>query len=284
VLRPGSLKDDRWSALRCLVTRRRFLGLLGVAGLGAYAGARAGALAGALADALAPASTVPDNFYVRTAESLQPIFDRDTYRLVVDGLVRRPLSFAYGQLLRLPSERQTCDFRCIEGWGVDDVPWEGIQLRTLLRMTRPLADARFVTFHCLGETYEESLSLEQAELSHALLAYCMYGHPLPPEHGSPLRLVFPRMLGYKSAKWVTRLEFRAERDRGYWERLGAPVDPWVEDPDPCSAGGFGGCRSCRLEAWLDEWKRRRAAAIPTPGRAPLTAGTAQAGLDSTGAP
>jgi DMSO/TMAO reductase YedYZ molybdopterin-dependent catalytic subunit len=198
---------------------------------------------------------------------------------VVDGLVRRPLSFTYRQLLGLPSARQTCDFQCIEGWSVDDVPWEGIQLRTLLRMARPLADARFVTFHCLGDMYEESLTLEQAELPHALLAYCMYGHPLPPERGSPLRLVFPRMLGYKGAKWVTRVEFRAGRDRGYWESFGAPLDPWVEDPDPCSAGGFGGCRSCRLEAWLDEGKRRRAAAIPMPTKTSLAAETAQAGQD-----
>jgi len=122
---------------------------------------------------------------VRTVESPQPTFDRHTYRLVVDGLVRHPRSFTYPQLLWLPSARQTCDFRCIEGWGVDDVPREGIHLRTLMKLTRPLANARFITFHCLGDMYRESLSLDQAELPYALLAYCMYGHPLLPERGSP---------------------------------------------------------------------------------------------------
>ena len=217
------------------VTRRRFLGLIGISGLGAYAGAHAWSL--------------PEGFYERTVESPLPVFDPRTYRLVVDGLVQRPLSFTYRQLLWLPSSRQTCDFRCIEGWGVDDVPWQGVRLTTLMALARPLHDARFVTFHCLGDTYQESLSMEQARLSNALLASCMYDHPLLPERGSPLRLVFPRMLGYKGAKWVTGLEFRSERDLGYWETMGAPVDPWVQNQQPCSACGPGRGPSYRPWFW-----------------------------------
>ena len=271
--RPGWLNDDLRAAMRGPVTRRRFLSLVGVAGLGAYASA----YASAHARGNCHACTVPDNFYVNTVESPEPTFDPDTYRLVVDGLVRRPLTFNYRQLLSLPSSRQTCDFRCVEGWHVDDVPWEGTQLRTLLRMARPLADAHFVTFHCLDDVYTESLSLEQAQVPHALLAYCMYGHPLPPEHGSPLRLVFPMMVGYKSPKWVTRVEFRAERDLGTWSWFG--VDPWVEDPQPCSTNGVGGCGSCRAEALLDQRKRQRTAATPTPTKSSLSGETTQAGLD-----
>ena len=263
MLNPGWLNNELWSAMRCPIARRRFLGLLGVAGLGAYVSAHAW--------------SIPDNFHERTVESPRPTFDRDTYRLAVSGLVRRPLNFTYRQLLILPSSRQTCDFRCIEGWGVDDVPWEGIQLRTLMTMARPLADARFVTFHCLDNVYSESLSLEQAGMSHALLAYCMYGHPLPAEHGSPLRLVFPRMLGYKSAKWVTRVEFRAEQDYGYWEGLGAPLDAWVQNQQPCSASGFGGCGSCRLEAWREQIRHWRTIATPTSPKTSLPAETIQGG-------
>jgi DMSO/TMAO reductase YedYZ molybdopterin-dependent catalytic subunit len=206
---------------------------------------------------------MPDNFYVRTEESPLPAFDPRTYRLVVDGLVSRPLAFTYRHLLWLPSSRQRCNFLCIEGWGVDDVPWEGVKLGTLMRLARPLEEARFVTFHCLGGVYQESLSLEQAELPNALLAYRMYGCPLPPERGSPLRLVFPRMLGYKGAKWVTRVEFRSERDLGYWERFGANVNPWVEDEQPCSNGGPGSAPWCGPRA-LQDRTGRRVTATPTP--------------------
>jgi len=211
------------------MARRAFLSLLGLAGLAACV------------DDEPPSppppggktSTPPDDFRERTVESLRPQFDPNTYRLVVNGLVRTPLSFTYSDVLALPSVSHTCDFRCVEGWGVADVPWEGVELRTLAAMAGPTAEARFVTFHCLGDTYRESLSLEQAELSSALLAYRVYGHDLPPERGSPLRLVFPRMLGYKGAKWLARVEFRSERDTGYWEQFGYPDDAWVEDEQPC---------------------------------------------------
>lgn len=234
----GWSKDNLLPATQRPLTRRHFLGLLGLAGLGAFANTH-------------NPWGLPDEFYERTVESPRPVFDPRTYRLIVDGLVRRPLNFTYHRLVLLPSTRQTCDFLCIERWGVDDVPWQGVSLRTLMRMAQPSQEARFVTFHCLGDTYRESLTLEQAQLANALLAYRMYGHPLPPEHGSPLRLVFPRMLGYKSAKWVTRVEFRAERDLGYWESLGFPLDPWVEDEQPCSEQGPGRNLGCRPGPWFD---------------------------------
>lgn len=218
------------AALRRPLTRRGFIALLAIAGLGACVDEETPSIS-------EETSIVPAPFYERTVEKPRPVFDPDTYRLVVDGLVRSPLSLTYPELLALPSTSQTCDFRCVEGWGVDDVPWEGVQLRNLIEMAQPLAEARFVTFHCLGDLYQESLSMEQADLPIVLLAYRMYGQPLPPEHGSPLRVVFPRMLGYKGAKWVTRIELRAERDLGYWEGYGYSPDAWVQDEQPCGGDG-----------------------------------------------
>jgi len=196
------------------MARRTFLFLIGLTGLAACVGDEA--------------PSPPTGFLERTAESPRPGFDPDAYRLAVDGLVQTPLSFTYDDVLSLPSAAHTCDFRCVEGWGVDDVPWEGVELRTLTAMAEPAAEAQFVTFHCLGDVYRETLSLEQTELPIALLAYRMHGQPLPPERGAPLRLVVPSMFGYKGAKWVTRVEFRAERDMGYWEQFGYPPDAWIE--------------------------------------------------------
>jgi len=223
----GRRYHDLRDAMRRPMARRAFLSLLGLAGLAACVGDE---------HPNPPSDETPTtagDFRERTVESPRPQFDPNTYRLVVNGLVRTPLSFKYSELLSLPSVSHTCDFRCVEGWGVADVPWEGVELRTLTAMAGLAAEARFVTFHCLGDTYRESLLLEQAELSTALLAYRVYGHDLPPERGSPLRLVFPRMLGYKGAKWVTRVEFRSERDTGYWEQFGYPDDAWVDDEQPC---------------------------------------------------
>jgi DMSO/TMAO reductase YedYZ molybdopterin-dependent catalytic subunit len=217
------------------MARRAFLSLLGLAGLTACVGEKTtGPSDGGTPTSPGNQSSTPSgDFRENTIESPRPVFDPDTYRLVVDGLVRTPLTFTYSELLALPSVSHTCDFRCVEGWGVSDVPWEGVEVRTLMAMAGPTAEAQFVTFHCLSDSYRESLSLEQAELPTALLAYRVYGRDLPPERGSPLRLVFPRMFGYKGAKWVTRIEFRSERDTGYWEQFGYSDDAWVEDEQPC---------------------------------------------------
>jgi DMSO/TMAO reductase YedYZ molybdopterin-dependent catalytic subunit len=41
-----------------------------------------------------------------------------------------------------------------------------------------------------------------------------------PEHGGPLRLIVPKLYAWKSAKWVTGLEFLAQDRLGFWEKNG----------------------------------------------------------------
>jgi len=51
------------------------------------------------------------------------------------------------------------------------------------------------------------------------------------DHGGPVRLIVPRLYFWKSAKWVTGLEF-TERDKpGFWESSGYHNhgDPWKEE-------------------------------------------------------
>jgi DMSO/TMAO reductase YedYZ molybdopterin-dependent catalytic subunit len=162
-----------------------------------------------------------------TVEKPVPPFDPAAYRLVIDGLVERPLSLSYEELRALPAVRQVSDFHCVEGWGVDGVLWDGVRLQTIFDMVRPTQTAEFVTFHSLGGIYRDSLTLHQAGLPDALVAYDMDGAPLSPDHGLPLRVVMPRMFGYKGAKWLTRIEFRDGRDIGYWEERGWRLDAWI---------------------------------------------------------
>jgi DMSO/TMAO reductase YedYZ molybdopterin-dependent catalytic subunit len=166
-------------------------------------------------------------FRINTVEAKPPNFDPSAYRLVVDGLVEHPLSLTYDELLALPSVRQVSDFHCVEGWGVRDVRWEGVRLRTILDKVVPKPQAGFITFYSLDGVYTESLSLGQASLPDALLAYRMYEQPLSPDHGHPLRFIMPKMYGYKGAKYLYRLEFAAGQVTGYWEQRGWQVDGWI---------------------------------------------------------
>jgi DMSO/TMAO reductase YedYZ molybdopterin-dependent catalytic subunit len=92
---------------------------------------------------------------------------------------------------------------------------------------QPQARAGGVQFTSAEIPYVDSLTLKQASLHDVLLAYEMDGKPLPREHGAPVRLVMPEMYGYKSVKWVSRIELVPQATDGYWEVLGYDRDAWV---------------------------------------------------------
>lgn len=198
---------------RRLLSRARFLGLLA-----------GGAAVGALSTRV---FGLVDGWRENTVEESRPVFDPETYRLTVDGLVARPLSLDYGALRALPAVRQVSDFHCVEGWMVPDVRWDGVLFQSLAELVGPLPDARYVTFHSLGGVYRDSLSLTQARLPGVLIAYDLDGEPLSRVRGAPARLVMPRMFGYKGPKWLTRVEFRDRQDLGYWQQRGWRVDAWI---------------------------------------------------------
>lgn len=157
------------------------------------------------------------------------------YRLRVDGLVQRPLSLTVADLRSLPATRLTRDFQCVTGWEVANVQWVGVRLTDLAEragMTPPGAAFRFTSF---DGVYTESLTLEQARQTGAIVAYSMLGAPVTREHGGPVRLYVPGMFGYKSIKWLSRVELVARAEPGYWERNGYPVNAWISGHAPARA-------------------------------------------------
>lgn len=204
----------RGTTRRSGLSRARFLGLLA-------GGAGAGWLG------LQAWGGLVSGWRINTVENPTPAFDPQSFRLTIDGLVERPLTLSYDELRALPAVRQISDFHCVEGWGVDDVRWDGVRMQSIAELVRPTEDAKFVTFHSLAGVYRDSLSLQQSMLPDVLLAYDLDGLPLTPAHGLPLRLVMPRMFGYKGSKWLTRVEYRSAQDIGYWEQRGWRVDAWL---------------------------------------------------------
>jgi len=156
-----------------------------------------------------------------------PRFDRLRWRLKIDGLLARPQSLSYDDLLALPSAEQVSDFHCVTGWSVRDVHWRGVRFEDLLAEAAPTEEAHVLRFVSAESPYEDSLTLEQAYLADAMLAYEMDGRPLKREHGAPARVVIPEMYGYKNVKWVERIEVVARPADGFWEGLGYDRDAWV---------------------------------------------------------
>ncbi|NLT34477.1 MAG: sulfite oxidase-like oxidoreductase [Gaiellales bacterium] len=155
--------------------------------------------------------------------------DRSSWVLRVTGLVDPPLRFSLEDILALPATSQVSDIHCVTTWSMLDTHWMGVQIADLLAGTRILPTARHVLVHG-DRAWTTNLPLEELLRDDVLAAYEYEGSPLSDEHGGPVRLVVPRLYFWKSAKWMTEIEFMAERRLGYWESVGYHElgDPWKE--------------------------------------------------------
>ena len=152
------------------------------------------------------------------------------WQIAVTGLVEKPRVFDIDELARLlPLEERLYRFRCVEAWAMA-VPWTGIPMRDFIALVRPLSAARFARFVTYLQPeiaanqnpgkgpwpYSEGLSLAEAMNELTLLGTGIYGHPLPKQHGAPLRLVVPWKYGFKSIKSIVQIEFTAARPATFW--------------------------------------------------------------------
>ena len=95
------------------------------------------------------------------------------------------------------------------------------------KAAKPTPDARLVLVHSYGG-YTTNIALSALMDNDVLFAYNHDGKPLEPDHGGPIRPVVPKRYGWKSAKWVNRLEFLSTDTPGFWEDRGYHMegDPW----------------------------------------------------------
>lgn len=205
---------DQEKESKSILSRRRFL---------IYLGIFFGIIIGVLSILRSIGIKTINSFRIRSVEQV-PKFDPEAWKLTVEGLVNSPLVITYNELLNLESEEQISDFHCVEGWSVDAVKWKGIRLKVLFNKTGLKPEAAFVTFHSASGLYSDSLSLKEAMEPQVMLAYMLNDEQLPEEQGKPLRLVMPRMFGYKSVKWVNRITLTQIQEVGYWESLGYNID------------------------------------------------------------
>lgn len=152
---------------------------------------------------------------------------RRPIEVTVAGLVRRPRVFSAGDLSGLRQTRVVRDFQCVTGWRVPSVAWSGVALPDLLDAVRVAPGAGAVRFTSYDGAYSESLTLEQARRRDVLVATGLQDEPISAAHGGPVRLAVLPMYGYKSLKWLDRIEVTASVQPGYWEHRGYDVDGWV---------------------------------------------------------
>jgi DMSO/TMAO reductase YedYZ molybdopterin-dependent catalytic subunit len=132
------------------------------------------------------------------------------WRLPVEGLVASRSELSLETLERLPSRTQVTQHNCEQGWSAI-AEWTGVSLAHVLREVRTLPQARYVVFYTI-DGWWDSLDMFDALHPQTLLAYGMNGGALPVRHGAPVRLRVERQLGYKSLKYVSRMELTDRLD------------------------------------------------------------------------
>jgi DMSO/TMAO reductase YedYZ molybdopterin-dependent catalytic subunit len=162
-----------------------------------------------------------DFFRIDTALTV-PQVDPADWALEIRGLVDRPVTLTYAELMAMPQVEADITLTCVSnevgGDLIGNARWQGVPLAGLLERAGPRPEAtqvlgRSVDGFTAGFPTEVALDGRQA-----LLAVAMNGEPLPRRHGFPARLVVPGLYGYVSAtKWLAAIELtRFEEVDGYW--------------------------------------------------------------------
>ncbi|MGB8536072.1 MAG: molybdopterin-dependent oxidoreductase [Acidobacteriaceae bacterium] len=125
------------------------------------------------------------------------------WRLYVDGLVARPMSFSLADLKSLPSRTNITQLTCEEGWSYI-AAWTGVPLALILNLVGASAKAKWIVFYPFNDFWG-SIDIVEALHPQTLLAHGMNGEDLTPDHGAPIRLRIPRQLGYKNLRYIARI-------------------------------------------------------------------------------
>jgi DMSO/TMAO reductase YedYZ molybdopterin-dependent catalytic subunit len=159
-----------------------------------------------------------------------PRFDPKTWSFRVFGKVLNEIRLSWDEFQALPLITVVADMHCVTTWSRLDQRWEGVPFSKIVELAKPLPDAKFVIAHS-EQGFTANTPIEFCLRDDCLIALRANGEPLTPEHGSPARLVVPRLYAWKSAKWLRGIEFRSTDSAGFWERNGYHNrgDPWKEE-------------------------------------------------------
>jgi sulfoxide reductase catalytic subunit YedY len=173
------------------------------------------------------------------------------WSISIGGMVAKPRTIDIDDLLKqVQLEQRVYRHRCVETWAMT-VPWTGFPLSQLVKLADPLGSAKYVEFQTVQDPkampgldsplypwpYIEGVTMAEAANDLAFISTGMYGKPLPPQDGGPIRLTLPWKYGFKSAKALVKVSFTDKRPLNFWQALApdeygfwANVNPAVSHP------------------------------------------------------
>ena len=178
---------------------------------------------------MTPFVTPNADFYRIDTAVIVPQVTAEEWTLSFDGMVRRPFTITYAELLEMPMVERDVTIMCVSnpigGDLIGTARWLGTPLLPLLERAgiEPGADQLFSTSI---DGWTCSTPLDGLAEREPLLAIAMNGEPLPIEHGFPVRMIIPGLYGFISAtKWVTQITATTyAADPAYWTVRGWATD------------------------------------------------------------
>jgi sulfoxide reductase catalytic subunit YedY len=182
-------------------------------------------------------------------EAAQALHQRP-WSIELAGMLPKPRTIGLDDLLKQAQlEERVYRHRCVEAWAMT-VPWTGFPLSQLVKLAEPLGSAKYVVFQTIQDKtmpglgapyypfpYTEGVTMDEANNDLAFMVTGLYGKPVPPQNGGPIRLALPWKYGFKSAKAIIKVTFTDQRPHTFWEAIQpseygfwANVNPEISHP------------------------------------------------------
>ena len=153
----------------------------------------------------------------------------DAWRFFVKVGPRKVATWTWDEFGALPQTEAVRDIHCVTKWTKLDTRWRGVLVDDLLAAAGVAPPTRFVLAHGF-DGYSTNVPYADLAGGKAMVATHYDGKPLAADHGGPARLLVPHLYFWKSAKWVSGLQFTQVDEPGFWELRGYHIygDPWRE--------------------------------------------------------
>lgn len=169
----------------------------------------------------------PNNEFYVTSYRSPPTIRLHEWSLSIKGLVERPITLTYEQLLEKSTVSRIVTLECVGntvgGEFISTADWTGVSLRSLLEESGISEQAYDVVFRA-ADGFSDSIRADRAMLGDVIIAHKMNGVSLPAAHGFPARAIVPGHYGMKSVQWLTEIEVVPQDYKGYYQQKG-----WTED-------------------------------------------------------
>lgn len=177
---------------------------------------------------LPPGQHLTQDFPVLSAGPTPRVATQTWSFVLKDG--PRPLArWTWEEFNALPQTSFRRDIHCVTTWSKFDTNWEGVLVDDILAAAGVEAATPYVLAHS-WDGYSTNVPFADLTGGRAMVALRYEGQPVTPDHGGPARLLVPHLYFWKSAKWISGLQFTTRDEPGFWELRGYHIygDPWRE--------------------------------------------------------